>query len=91
VAAKDVPTTCADACDTLTSSACTVTTTHDDIVAGSDIDCTSARTITVDGGILKVHDGYFTLRGKDLTTQRWEDETQTSEIEHCPSTLANWR
>jgi hypothetical protein len=25
------------------------------------------------------------------TTQRWEDETQTSEIEHCPSTLANWR
>ena len=66
VQAKDPPSTCADICDTLTSTACTVTTTHDDIVAGSDIDCTSDRTLTIDGGVLTVHDGHFILRGKSL-------------------------
>ena len=84
VAAKDVPTTCSDICDTLTSSSCEVTTTHDDIVAGSDIDCTSARTITVDGGTLKIHDGIYALRGKSLTL-----ENGGKLIADCPQSFTN--
>jgi hypothetical protein len=64
--AKDTFSTCQSICDTLTSTACTITTTHD-VVAGSAIDCTSARTITIDGGHLRVHDGTFSLSGKSLT------------------------
>jgi hypothetical protein len=63
--AKDVPTTCADICNTLTSTSCTISSVHD-VVSGSDVDCSSARALHVSGGELRVHDGQFTLRGKSL-------------------------
>jgi hypothetical protein len=64
--AKDPFTTCQDVCDTLTSTTCTINSVHD-VVAGSDVDCTTSRDITVTGGELRVHDGAFILRGKSLT------------------------
>jgi hypothetical protein len=66
VQAKDPYTVCSDVCDTLTATTCDITGTHT-VTAGSDIDCTTARDITIDGGTLSVHDGLFTIRGKSLT------------------------
>jgi hypothetical protein len=63
--AKDVPTTCQDVCSTYTSTLCVVTAVKD-IVVSSDVNCTSARDIRIDGGELRVHDGSFILRGKSL-------------------------
>jgi hypothetical protein len=62
---KDPLTTCADVCDTLTSTSCVVSAVHD-VTPGSVVDCTAERAIQIDGGELRVHDGQFTLRGKSL-------------------------
>jgi hypothetical protein len=67
-AAKIVYTTCQDICSTYTSTLCIVTAAKD-ITPGSDVDCTDARDIQVNGGELRVHDGRFTLRGKSLSLQ----------------------
>ena len=67
VAAKDLPSTCQDICDTLTATACMVSTVHD-VVVGSAIDCTTARDVTVSGsGEIRVHDGMLSLRAKSIT------------------------
>jgi hypothetical protein len=63
--AKDVPTTCQDLCSTYTSTLCVITAIHD-VVAGSVVDCTSARDIQIAGGELRIHDAQFVLRGKSL-------------------------
>jgi hypothetical protein len=67
-AAKIVYTTCQDICSTYTSTLSIVTAAKD-ITPGSDVDCTDARDIQVNGGELRVHDGRFTLRGKSLSLQ----------------------
>jgi hypothetical protein len=63
---KDTPSTCADVCDVLTASSCTITTVHD-VAVGSKIECTNARDIAVNGGELRVHDGVFSIGGRSLT------------------------
>jgi hypothetical protein len=65
-AAKDTQTTCQDICDSIDSVSCTISSAHD-IAAGSHVDCTSARAITINsGGELRAHDSAFVLSGKSL-------------------------
>jgi hypothetical protein len=64
--AKDVTTSCADVCTTYTATLCVVTAVRD-VLGGSNVDCSTARDIVIDGGELRVHDSWFFLRGKSLT------------------------